>query len=106
MTKQEAQTLIKTIIPKTHLIMISIPIVDFPQDMIGGNPFEKHVKENWSHEEMLESFPNIISAFIHEFIGVYFVSTNSEISEIVRGIQTKISKLVKTNSANETIFWV
>ena len=84
--------------------MISIPIVDFPQDMIGGNPFEKHVKENWSHEEMLESFPNIISAFIHEFIGVYFVSTNSEISEIVRKIQSQISKIAEMNSKNETIF--
>ena len=46
MTKQEAQTLIKTIAPKTHLIMISIPIVDFPQEMVEGNPFERHVKDN------------------------------------------------------------
>ena len=86
--------------------MISIPIVDFPQEMVEGNPFEEHVNDNWSHEKVLESFPNIISAFIHEFIGVYFLSTNSELSAIVRAIQSQVSKLVKTNSTNETIFWV
>ncbi|MDC0196784.1 hypothetical protein OAJ93_04210 [Gammaproteobacteria bacterium] len=67
MTRQGAQTPIKTIIPATNLIMVSIPIVDSPQDMIGENPFEKHVKDAWSHEEVLESFPNIITAFIHDF---------------------------------------
>ena len=106
MTKLEAQTLIKTIIPKTNLIMISIPIIDFSQDVVGGNPFEKHIKDDWSHEEVLESFPSIISAFIHEFIGVYFLSTNSEFSATVRKIQSQISKLVKTNSTDEIIFWV
>lgn len=106
MTKLEAQTLIKTITPKTNLMIISIPIIDFPQDIIAGNPFEKHVKDNWSHKEVLESFPNIISAFVHEFIGVYFVSTNSELSAIVRKIQRPVSTLVKTNLINEIIFWL
>ena len=105
MTKEEAQTLIKKVIPKTHLIMISIPIVHFPQDIVGGNPFEQHIKDNWSHEEVLESFPNIISAFIHNFIGVYFLSTNPEFSTIIRKLQSQISKLVKQNLTNETIFW-
>jgi hypothetical protein len=72
MTKQEAQTLIKTVTPKTHLIMISIPIIHFPQDVAEGNPFEQHIKDDWSHDEVLESFPNIISAFIHDFMGVCF----------------------------------
>ena len=105
MTKEEAQNLIKTVIPKTHLIMISIPIVHFPQDIVGGNPFEQHIKDNWSHEEVLESFPNIISAFIHNFIGVYFLSTNPEFSTIIRKLQSQISKLVKKKFTTETIFW-
>lgn len=95
MTKQEAQTLIKTVIPKTHLIMISIPIIHFPQDVVEGNPFEQHIKDDWSHDEVLESFPNIISAFIHDFMGVYFLSTNTEFSQIIRTIQSQISTLVK-----------
>ena len=105
MTKQEAQTLIKAVIPKTHLIMISIPIIHFPQDVVEGNPFEQHIKDDWSHDEVLESFPNIISAFIHDFMGVYFLSTNTEFSQIIRTIQSQISTLVKKNSPNEVIAW-
>ena len=105
MTKEEAQILIKKVMPKTHLIMISILIVYFPQDIVGGNPFEQHIKDNWSHEEVLESFPNIISAFIHNFIGVYFLSTNPEFSPIIRKLQSQISKLVKKKFTTETIFW-
>ena len=104
-TKKEAQTLIKEVTPKTHLIIISIPIMHFPQDAVGGNPYEKHVKDNWPHEEVLENFLSIISAFIHDFIGVYFLSTNPEFYLIVRKVQSQVSKLVKKNLTNETIFW-
>ena len=105
MTKQEAQTLINAVTPKTNLIMISIPIINFPQVGVEGNPFEKHIKEDWSQEEVLESFPNIISVFIHEFIGVYFLSTKPDYIEMIRKKQGQISKMVKKNSQNEAIIW-
>ncbi len=105
MTKKEAQILINAVIPKSNLIMISIPIIPFPQVAVEGNPFEEHIKEDWSHGEVLESFPHIISVFVHEFIGVYFLSNKPEYIEIIRKKQGQISRLVKKNSQNETIFW-
>jgi hypothetical protein len=44
-----------------------------PQDAVGGNPFEIHVKDNWTHQEVLVSFPNIIKFGTTKKIGVYWI---------------------------------
>jgi cyclopropane fatty-acyl-phospholipid synthase-like methyltransferase len=73
MTKEESQELVSKAITKSRYIIISIPIVHAPQGAYEGNPFEIHVKDNWSHTEVLESFPYIVESNGSKKIGVYLI---------------------------------
>ena len=74
MTKEEAIYLINKLLVNSKRIIISIPIVNFPQDEVEGNPFERHVKDDWSHQEMIDSFPQIKKHWQGKVIGVYFLT--------------------------------
>ena len=73
MTKEEAQGLINEALKHSKYVLISIPIKHMPQGAEHGNPFEIHVKDNWTHEEELESFPNIKQSKPVKKIGVYWL---------------------------------
>jgi predicted TPR repeat methyltransferase len=74
MTKVEAIALVSKLLEVTDNLIVSIPIVYMPQGADGGNPYEIHVKPDWSHEEMLESFPQIKKSWAGKKIGVYWLS--------------------------------
>ena len=74
MTKEEAEELISIILKKSKSCIISIPIVHFPQGEEFGNPYEIHVKDDWSHDEMESTFGMYIKKFaIDGEIGVYWL---------------------------------
>jgi len=77
MTKEESQTLVNQALKRSKFVVISIPIVHSPQGAHGGNPFEVHVKDNWTHQEVLESFPNIVDSQGIKKIGVYWLKGNA-----------------------------
>jgi hypothetical protein len=54
-----------------EMVVASLPIVHYPQGAHGGNPYEKHVKDDWSHAEVMESFPGITESWTGTEIGVY-----------------------------------
>ena len=69
----------------SSLVIISIPIVHYPQGEYDGNPFEAHIKDDWSHNEVMLTLPNIAWYGIENEIGVYFCSLNPElIQDILR----------------------
>lgn len=72
MSKQEAQSVWEMVSRKAKYAVISIPIIHMPQDAVHGNPYEKHVKDDWSHEEVLSSFSGIEDFFLGEIVGVYW----------------------------------
>ena len=72
-TKEEAIDLVNTLSNFTRYAIISIPIVHYPQDAFEGNPYEVHVKDDWSHEEVLESFSNFEKTFKGNVIGCYLL---------------------------------
>ena len=74
MTKEEAQSLVNTALDHSKYISISIPVKHMPQGASYGNPFEIHVKDNWTHDEVLESFPYIKKSHKLKSIGVYWLS--------------------------------
>jgi len=78
MTKEEAILLVEQIIENCKTLIISIPITHLPQDEINGNPFEVHVKDNWCHEEVLETWSQYIKNSWRKskksMIGVYWLS--------------------------------
>lgn len=75
MTKEEAITLVNNLLSVTSNLFISIPIVYMPQGADGGNPYEIHVKPNWSHQEVLDTFPEIVNSWAGKKIGVYWLKS-------------------------------
>jgi len=52
MTSKEARVLLDRIRGVADMVVVSIPIVHYPQGALCGNPFETHVEEDWSHERV------------------------------------------------------
>lgn len=73
MTKEEAQLLVNQALEHTKWILISIPIVYLPQGADHGNQYEIHVKPDWSNDEVLSSFSNIVEYHLEGIIGVYLL---------------------------------
>lgn len=56
MTKQQAVDLVESVLDHSTWLIISIPIRYMPQDDIDGNPFEVHVKPDWTHDEVVDTW--------------------------------------------------
>jgi len=52
--------------------LIAIPIIHFPQGEEYGNPFERHVKDDWTHQEVLDTFPYITEYTVGQVTGAYW----------------------------------
>jgi hypothetical protein len=73
-TKEEAVILVDTVMKHSKFAVISIPIVHYPQGEEFNNPYEVHVKDDWTHEEVSETFYKYIKKFkIGSEIGVYWL---------------------------------
>ena len=73
LSKEEAVSVVKEVAKHSRYAIISIPIIHYPQDEYEGNPFEVHVKDDWSHQEVLETFFNFEKTFEGERIGCYLL---------------------------------
>ncbi len=79
MTKDEAVFVVEKLIKNSDVIFISLPIIHYPQGEYDSNPYEAHVKDDWSHEEMLSTFGKyILESNVESEIGVYILSNNKE----------------------------
>ncbi len=52
-------------------VLLSIPIVHYPQGEIEGNPHEVHVDEDWDHKRVLATFAGISDFSLGTEVGVY-----------------------------------
>lgn len=74
-SKDDAVNLVNDVLKFSKFCIISIPIIHFPQDEVNNNPYEKHVKDDWSHNEVIETFGTYVKKFeIGHEIGVYWLS--------------------------------
>jgi SAM-dependent methyltransferase len=72
MTRDDAVALWRRVTAAAgRAVYLSIPIVHYPQDSIEDNPYEVHVEEDWSHEDVLATFPNLTSWELGREVGVY-----------------------------------
>ena len=71
MTKQQAQDLVTKLQNCCKVVIISIPIIYYEQGPLKDNPYEIHIKPDWSHEEVMESFDNIIDNETYDVVGIY-----------------------------------
>lgn len=78
MTKAEATVLVEHILDHCQWLIISIPIVHMPQDAVEGNPYEVHVKDDWTHDEVISTWAGYIKQCYRKGkkskIGVYWLS--------------------------------
>lgn len=59
MTRQEAIALWSEVTRSAKAAIISMPIIHYPQGEEEGNPYEEHVEEDWTHEEIMQTFTGI-----------------------------------------------
>ena len=54
-----------------QLVILSIPVVHYPQGHVHDNPYQEHVKDDWSHEEVMDTFSGIKRHVIGSTVGTY-----------------------------------
>lgn len=74
MTKDEAVALVQRISTMAKHIVIAIPVVHYPQGALEGNPYEVHVKDDWTNQEVLDSFENITDYRIFSTTAAYWLT--------------------------------
>ncbi len=72
MDKQEALDLWARVALSADYALIAIPIIHYHQGEMNGNPYEVHVKDDWSHEEVLDTFPGIVDSWQGTVVGAYW----------------------------------
>lgn len=72
MSKEEALEVWDRVSKQADYALISIPIIHYHQGAIDGNPYEVHVKDDWTHEEVLDSFSHITSSWTGDVVGAYW----------------------------------
>lgn len=96
MTKEECVELVEKILPNVKCLIISIPIIHMPQGAWLGNPYEEHIKDDWSDKEMHETFGIFIKKYkVDNDIGVYILSTNDEFIESYSKVKIAIYTICK-----------
>ena len=78
-TKIEAIALVDNILSVAGTLIVSIPIVHMPQDdHTYENPYEAHVKDDWSHQEVMDTWPQYIKNHYRKSrkskLGVYWMT--------------------------------
>jgi glycosyltransferase involved in cell wall biosynthesis len=71
MTVEEAKALVDKLRAVANYVIISIPIGHYPQDEFEGNPYEAHVKDDWTDAEVREVFGDPLYGTVDNEIGVY-----------------------------------
>lgn len=105
MEKDEAITLMDRFLDNAKMVLISIPIVHYPQDEVHGNPYERHVKDDWSNKEVHESFDGICATFLHDHIGVYLLTRDETVLPTIRAVHAAAAELVENNLSDDRIAW-
>jgi 2-polyprenyl-3-methyl-5-hydroxy-6-metoxy-1,4-benzoquinol methylase len=71
MSKEDAVVLWEKVKGQAAYALISIPIIHYPQGESEGNPYETHVKDDWTHSEVLETFSNVVDSQAFNVTGSY-----------------------------------
>lgn len=71
MEKNEAQDLLERIKAIADTVILSIPIGYHPQDECNDNPYEKHITDNWTDDDVRKTFGEPTVGYVDGYIGVY-----------------------------------
>lgn len=77
MTKPDAIEVMDQILKHVEVAIVSVPVVYWPQEEHDNNPHERHVKPDWSHAEVYETWGQYIKQSWHvpeSPLGVYWMT--------------------------------
>lgn len=72
MTTDEACALVTAARAVGAAVLVSVPIVYYPQGEAHGNPYERHVRDDYTHDEVLALW-SPVKAHAGEVVGTYLV---------------------------------
>jgi hypothetical protein len=105
MTRDEAKSVVERALSAAPYVMISIPVIRYPQGEIEGNPFEAHVKDDWDHSQVLQSFAGIAAFLVHDHIGVYFLASTANAAANLGRLSQVIPGLVHGRCPDDLMIW-
>lgn len=101
MTKSQAETLVDTALRHSPCVVVSIPIQHMPQGVFDNNPYECHVKDDWSDQEFRETFGDwIVTHHVDNEIGVYVLSRNAKWIKDFRRLRVAVYTICKNEAKN------
>ena len=74
MSKEDALNVVETALTHCRVVLVSLPLIHSEQGEVHGNPFEAHVKPDWTNNEALEAFSDWCVLIMESCMGVYFLS--------------------------------
>jgi hypothetical protein len=86
MTVEEAVIVFNKVKKYAGTIIVSIPIGEYPQDEYDGNPYEKHIVDNWKDEDVRKIFGEPSQYKIDNEIGVYVWNVKQKLKIAVYAI--------------------
>lgn len=104
MTVEEAKELLSKLRRIADTVIVSIPIGHYPQDEFEGNPYERHVVDNWTDADFRREFGEPTYGVVDGAIGVYCWSDQKVMPRIcVYAISKNEAQFVKrwADSARE-----
>ncbi len=106
MAQEQALTVVGKALAAAPYVMISIPIIDYPQHDLEGNPFQRHVKEDWSHTEVCASFPETVTTcLVHNSIGVYFLTRREQARRRLVEAHRRVAPAIKERFKGEIVIF-
>lgn len=94
MSGPDAVVLVHRVLDAGATAFVSIPIAYLPQGRVDGNPFEEHVKPDWSHEEVMLAIPCVRVSYREGFLGIYACASpgapTRALEEAFRGVPVSV----------------
>jgi len=106
MTKEMCLRLVKRCLEIATTVIISVPIIHYPQGEYDGNPYEAHIKDDWSHEEALASFPSVRKFSVENEIGIYVLKAKLKVCvyTICKSEEQFVSRFMKTCEGADGVY--
>lgn len=97
MTRYEAAAAVMAAANVGGCVVTSIPLGHHPQHAEHGNPWERHISENWDVDELPKVFADVLGTHVHSFIGVSVICSNPALRKSVMDAYSAASNVMKAN---------
>lgn len=95
MSYDEALETVDIALNNSRLVVVSLPLVYSAQGVLENNPFEIHVKQDWTNAQALEAFPDWCVHILESYIGVYVLSRKEEDKKLLGEVAHTLNSTVK-----------